>query len=128
MGKVSFFPTTTSNVHHLILVEKNSKFTAQRLVNWRCVQPSSIRDLIGGEKSWLDSATAVNDATSGKVYRRSMEEELTVDALGLEHPDLVYLKSAVAIRKEGLLLVRAGAVQLPEGAGAAGAARGGVLE
>jgi hypothetical protein len=57
-----------------------------------------------------------------------MEEELTVDALGLEHPDIVYLKSAVAIRKEGLLLVRAGAVQLPEGAGAAGAARGGVLE
>jgi hypothetical protein len=55
-----------------------------------------------------------------------MEEELTGDALGLDHPDLVYIKSAVAIRKEGLLVERADALQLPEGAGDAGAAGGGV--
>jgi hypothetical protein len=32
-----------------------------------------------------------------------MEDELTVDGRGPEHPDLAYLKSAIAIRKEGLL-------------------------
>lgn len=55
-------------------------------------------------------------------------EELTVDAIGPKDADLDYLQSAVAIRNESLLVVRAASLQLPEGAGDAGGTGGVALQ